>query len=97
MKKTRSSKVTEMASRWFKAKAQLKKLKAEVDECKDFFYAKLGDEEALSCGKFVVTSTAKSQTTVDRAKLTDALGIEGVAKYLKTTNFVQLDVKREAK
>jgi len=97
VKKTKSKQATEYAARWFKVKADLKRLKSEVDDIKDFFHSKLGDDEALKCGEFIIVSTPGSQTTIDRTKLTDALGVEAVMKYMKTTSFTRLDVKREAK
>lgn len=97
MKKTRSKEVTEKAARWFTLKKKYKDLSSEIDELKDFFRAKIGDDEALKCGDYVVVTTPGLATSIDRELLTEDLGIEKVLKYTKSTPFTKIDVKKEAK
>lgn len=77
-------------------KKKLSTLTEELKEIKDFFDAEVDQGEAVLCGKYVIGSTQRSRTDLDKQSLLKKHGQEFVDSFTKFTWYTVLDIKLAA-
>lgn len=94
MKHLRAKEDLENALKLSQLIEQRKFLEKQETALKDYFKTKFEDN-ALMAGDILITMEEKSRTSLDRSKLTLALG-DKIKNFETTTTYRQIDVKRTA-
>jgi len=97
MKSLKEQQSIKFAERWFKVKSKLKELEYEMASIKLYFKDRVDEGEAVLCGKFVIGATLCSRSGLDKERILNECGLPFVEKYTSETQYVKLDIKKEAK
>ncbi len=99
MTKLSKSQLAEKISEYAHIQESIKSLQAEATDLKEEIKDSLeiGEYDVSNHEEhFIVTFTTSSNQSLDKAKLTEDMGIEFVLKYTKTTAFSKLTIKQVA-
>jgi len=93
MKNLRNEKDQNLAAELSHIIAERRGMEKREKELKAYFKEKAGDDIAIKAGDILILLTEKSRESLDRKLLTADFGAEKLAPYIKTTSYVQVDVK----